>query len=366
MPLLELALGVVVVGVALFDIFQSVVLPRPAVGRIWLGQRLTEVAWRMWRAAGTRFPAGPRREGVLAVFAPIAVILLLAIWVAALVIGYGLIVFGLRDQVSPPVRDLPSALYVSGLSLFTLGFSDIVPVGPAERVLVLVEAATGLGVVALVISLLFSLFSSFQRREVQVVTLDASAGAPPSGVQLLENCAKYRMPEELTHTFDEWRRWAAEVLESHLAYPILLYFRSSHDNEAWVNSFGAVMDAALLAFSTVEVPGAGQARLMFKIGQHLVEDLTWYFRFPHQHLPGIERGEFDAACDRLAAAGYRLRDRNAAWSQFAALRSQYAGPLNGLAHHLAIVPALWIGDRSYLPHRDGRGTAGQRRRSPVS
>ena len=360
MPLLELALGVLLVGITLYDLFQSVVLPRPAIGRIRLSPRITALAWRAWRAAGTRFSPGSRREGLLAVFAPIAVIMMLAIWVAALVTGYGLIVYALRDQVSPPVRDLPSALYVSGLSLFTLGFSDVVPVGPAERVLALVEAATGLGVVALVISLLFSLFNAFQRREVLVVSLDASAGAPPTGVQLLETCGRYRMPDELTRTFNDWRHWAAEVLESHLAYPILVYFRSSHDNEAWVNSFGAVMDAALLAFSTVEDGSAGPARMMFKVGQHLVEDVSWYFRFPHQHGPGVERQEFDAACDRLAAAGYALRDREAAWSQFSALRAQYAGELNGLAHHLAIVPAQWIGDRSYLPHLDRP----RRRRTP--
>jgi nitrate reductase NapE component len=338
-PLIELAVGLLLVGVTLYDLFQSVVLPRPAVGRIRISPRITAMAWRAWRAVGTRFSPGSRREGLLAVFAPIAVIMMLAIWVAALVTGYGFVVYALRDQVSPPVRDLPSAFYISGLSLFTLGFSDVVPVGPAERVLALVEAATGLGVVALVISLLFSLFNAFQRRESLVVTLDASAGAPPTGVNLLENCARYHMPDELTRTFNDWRHWTAEVLESHLAYPILVYFRSSHDNEAWVNSFGAVMDAALLTFTTLEHGGSGPARMMFKVGQHLVEDVSWYFSFPHPDGPGIERQEFDAACDELAAAGYELRDRDDAWAQFSELRSQYAGPLNGLAHHLVIVPA---------------------------
>src|SRR5439155_21475303 len=108
--------------------------------------------------------------------------------------------------------------------------------------------------------------------------LDAIAGAPPAGVQLLENAAEHGMQEELIKTSDDWRHWAATVLESHLAYPILLFFRSSHDNEAWLNSFGAVMDAAPLVFRTVQDGPEGSAHVMINVGNHLVEDIAWYFR----------------------------------------------------------------------------------------
>jgi hypothetical protein len=160
------------------------------------------------------------------------------------------------------------------------------------------------------------------------------------------------MPDELRATFDDWRRWSAAVLESHLAYPILVYFRSSHDNEAWLNSFGAVMDAATLVLSTVVSEDAteGHARLMFKVGNHLVEDLAWYFRFKNARVPIVERQEFDDARERLIKAGYHCREGESAWSEFASLRSMYASPLNQLARRLAIMPAKWIGDRSYLPH----------------
>jgi hypothetical protein len=160
------------------------------------------------------------------------------------------------------------------------------------------------------------------------------------------------MPDELRATFDDWRRWSAAVLESHLAYPILVYFRSSHDNEAWLNSFGAVMDAATLVLSTVVSEDAteGHARLMFKVGNHLVEDLAWYFRFKNASVPIVERQEFDDARERLIAAGYKCHEADGAWNEFASLRSMYASTINQLAGRLAIMPAKWIGDRSYVPH----------------
>jgi hypothetical protein len=222
------------------------------------------------------------------------------------------------------------------------------------RIVILAESATGVGLFALVISLLFSLYGSFQRREELVVTLDALAGAPPAGLQILETVAKHRMPDELPATFDSWRGWSAAVLESHLAYPILFYFRSSHDNEAWLNSFGAVMDAATLVLSTLVSEDAteGHARLMFKVGNHLVEDLAWYFKFKNAGVPIVERQEFDDARERLIKAGFHCRDSDVAWQEFASLRSLYATPLNELARRLAIPPAKWIGDRSYLPHAE--------------
>src|SRR5260370_36946442 len=106
-----------------------------------------------------------------------------------------------------------------------------------------------------------------------VVSVDALAGAPPSGVQILENAAKHGMRPELVETFDDWRGWAAMVLESHLAYPLLIYFRSSHDNEAWINSFGAVVAGAVLFSITVDDDRVGPADLMLRVGTDLVDDV---------------------------------------------------------------------------------------------
>src|SRR5207302_3355272 len=196
----------------------------------------------------------------------------------AFVAGYGLMIDGFRDEMHPIPGDFWESLYFSAGTLVPLSYGDYVPIGVMARLTTIAESTTGVALAALAITLLFSLYESFQRREELVVTLDALAGAPPSGVQILETSAELTMRDQLVKTFDDWRQWAAAVLESHLAYPMLVFFRSSHDNEAWLNSFGAVMDAAVLVMSTVDDKSEGPAKLMYRVGNHLVEDLSWYFR----------------------------------------------------------------------------------------
>jgi hypothetical protein len=349
---LELAAGVLLVWVVLRDLFVGVVVPRPARGALRPSNLLIRWTWRVWRWIGNQAKDVATREARLGAYAPMSVILLLVVWVVGLMIGYGLILDSIRYQLQPAPPDLGSSIYFSAVSLLTIGYGDIVPVGPAARAIALIEGATGLGVVAVVISLLFSLYASFQRREVLIITLDALAGAPPSGVVLLENSLQHDMIKHLEETFDEWKVWSAEVLESHLAYPILAYFRSSHDNESWISAIGAVLDATVLVLTTVEDVPRGPANLMYSVGTHLVEDLSWFFKFSHVHEVGIERFEFDQACDRLAEAGYTLTDPEMAWAAFSRLRAAYAIPLNEMGRYWSIPPALWIGDRSYLPHGD--------------
>lgn len=346
--------GLIIIALVFYDLFQSVVLPRPAVRRNFRAGAFVRPMWRVWRWVSQRTSRLDRSEARLAAFGPIAVLMLFGVWGLALVLGYGLLIDGLAEQFHPAPQDLATSIYISATTLVPLSFGDFVPEGGAARLVIIVESGTGVGIAALAITLLFSLYESFRAREELVVSLDALAGAPPSGVHILETSAEHGMRPELKDTFDEWRRWSAMVLESHLAYPLLIYFRSSHDNEAWVNSFGAVMDAAVLVMSTVDDDSEGPARLMFTVGNHMVEDFTWAFRFKSANDPIVERHEYELAVERLVKAGYRIRDVEAGWKQFAELRSKYAATLNQMAHLLAIPPAQWIGDRSYLPHRPAR------------
>jgi len=358
---LEVVAGLLLILAAFYDLFKSVVLPRPAINKFVLVRMLFFSLWALWRAIGERLEPAGRREGWLATFAPIGVLILFVVWGVCFVVGYGLIIDGFRDEMRPVPGDLWESLYFSAGTLVPLSYGDFVPEGLAARIFTIAESATGVALAALAITLLFSLYESFQRREELVVTLDALAGAPPSGIQLLETAAYLNMRDQLVKTFDDWRAWMAAVLESHLAYPILFYFRSSHDNEAWLNSFGAVMDAANLVVSTVDGEAAGSARLTLTIGNHLVEDMAWIFRLTPEQEVGVERGEFDQAVDRLEKAGYASKPRDAAWATFSKIRGKYGLALNLFAKRFAIIPAQWIGDRSYLPHVSGRG--GRVRRS---
>jgi len=350
----EILGGVAILLVVLYDIFQSVVLPRPAINKLATVRYLVRGIYWMWRWVGNRMSSIPRRERWLATYGPVAVLTIFIAWGLALVLAYGMIIDGVRDEMRPVPESFGTSVYFSATTLVPLSYGDFVPEGVPARLATIAESATGVILAALAITLLFSLYQSFQRREELVVTLDAFAGAPPSGVQMLETASTHGMPEELIKTFDDWKQWAAAVLESHLAYPMLVFFRSSHDNEAWLNSFGAVMDAAVLVMSTVEDKSEGPAKLMYRVGNHLVEDLSWYFRrwTPRSDSPVIERFEFDQAWERLHKAGYHCKPADQAWPTFARLRSTYASPINGLARALVIIPAEWIGDRSYLPHRE--------------
>ncbi len=344
---LVLAGGTAIVAAVLYDLLLSVVVPRPSPGNRRISNLVLRNAWPAWRSIGFRVRA-ERRESMLGSFAPGIVIALLVIWVVLLTFGYAMILWAIREQLHPPPNGFGTALYFSGVALLTIGFGDIVPTSFASRLVVLVEAGTGLGTVALVISMLFALFSTFQRREARVVTLDQAAGAPPSGVLLLETARRLNMPELLDHTFEEWRVWSADVLDSHLAYPVLNYFRSSHDYESWISALGAVLDASTLLLTTIDGERIGPAKLLFGVGSHLVEDLSHFYGFDHTHDPLVEEFEFVEACRRLEAAGYRVGSPDLAWERFSELRATYAGALNEMARYWAIPPAQWIGDRSLL------------------
>jgi hypothetical protein len=306
--------------------------------------------WFLWRRLGLRFSDAERRESFLGSFAALAVMLLLAAWLAGLILGYGLLLDALRDQVRPVPENLGASVYFAGTSLLTLGFGDYTATTGWARLTTLCAAATGLGLFASTISLLFTLYGSFQRREVAVVVLEAGAGAPPSGVTLLETYALAGILDDLPRVFETWQAWAAEVLDSHLAYPVLAYFRSSHDNDSWISSLGAVMDAATLVLTTIEDGPKGWAKLSRAVGGHCLEDLVIQFRLRVETEVGLERAEFDEACHRLGRAGFRMRPADEAWEAFSRLRMEYAGRVNALARHWATPPAQWIGDRSPLRH----------------
>ena len=238
------------------------------------------------------------------------------------------------------------ALYFAGTSVLTLGFGEIVANGAASRVVVLVAAATGLGVVALVITFIFSLFASYQRREVLVVTLSARAKAPPSAVTLLETHARLDMTADLPELFRDWEHWSAEVLDSHVAYPLLGYFRSSHDNISWISALGAMLDSAALVVTTIEGLPRGQAEMLLRVGAHLVEDISNYIGQAGDG-SAVDEAGFAAVHERLARAGYAVEPREKAWRAFERVRRTYAGRLEALAVYWATPAPSWGGSKAH-------------------
>jgi hypothetical protein len=333
--------GLLLVGVALWDIFQTIVVPRPTPGWLRISRYVVRSAWHVYRAAIVRFNTGLKRDSRLGLFAPGAAVMLLVVWLACITVGYGLILFALRSDLSPSPHNLGDAFYFAASSILTIGFGDIVANTGLARLIVVIGAATGLGIVALVITFLFSLFGSYQRREVLVVTLSARAKAPPSAMVLLITYARLGLVDELPDLFREWEVWTAEVLDTHVSYPLLGYFRSSHDNVSWISSLGAVLDTASLVMTTIKNVPRGHAKITHRVGTHLVEDITNI-----QHLKGsgsaVDREEFAVVYAKLAKVGYELEPQEEAWRAFERERASYAGRLLALADYWATPAPVWV------------------------
>jgi hypothetical protein len=341
-----LPLGTVVVLWVVLDVFRTLVMPRAARGRVRLSRLLFQLLWPGWTWVGVRRKTTQSRERVLATAAPFLLFTLLIGWVSLALLGYALILW------SPPFArglgtgsaSVADAVYVSGTSLFTLG--STVATG-WTRLIAVLAGATGLGLFAVVIAYLPVLYQAFNRREVGVLLLDARAGSPPSGPELLHRMASAGAASSLPEVFAEWERWAADVLETHMTYPVLTVFRSPHDNTSWITALGSVLDAATLILSSVEGAPEERATLLYGTGVHAVEDLFYYLRLDERHTV-ISREEFEDVLQDLKEDGFSTRTTDEAFALFTEKRATYAPRLDAIAVRMAAPPTLWIGDRSYL------------------
>lgn len=358
-------LGLFLILITLRDVFQAVIVPRAVSRRLRISAGLTRILWALWPRLAWRIADDGAREDFLATFAPFAMVCFLAAWVATLIVGYGLLFFSIRGELQPQPINLGKSLYFAGTSLLTIGFGDITGRTGFARVLSVAAGASGLSVVAVVTAYLFAVFGSFQRREVFVVSVGNRSGSPPSGIGLLTIYARNGILTDLPALFVQAQQWTAEVMESHLAYPVLAFFRSSHDYESWVGTLGTLLDAATLLLTTTTSEQQGQARIFYWVGRHLTHDFVHYFGLAPREGVGIERYEFDRARSRLADLGFKLRDAEESWNEFCELRVAYAGSLSAMAAFWQIPPLQWIGDRSLVSAQHVRSQLTDREASSV-
>jgi hypothetical protein len=287
------ALGVLVI---MWDAFEALVLPRRVTRRLRPTRMFYRVTWRAWSAVARRMGDGGRRETYLSFFGPLSLLVLLGAWATGLVVAFAMLQTGVGAGLNVPGGGtFTDHVYLSGETFFTLGLGDVTPVSRAGRALVVLEAGIGFAFLALVIGYLPVLYQSFSRREINITLLDARAGSPPSAEELLRDSGDH---EALTLLLRDWERWGAEVLESHLSYPVLSYYRSQHDNQSWLAALTTILDASALVIVGVEGACARQARLTFAMARHAVVDLAQV----------LGRPPIDSAADRLPAADLaRLR-----------------------------------------------------------
>ncbi|HEX3465486.1 MAG TPA: potassium channel family protein [Candidatus Elarobacter sp.] len=337
--------GAALVISSLADLFISVVVPRSFGGRFRPSVLISRHGWRLWRGHAMRIADAERREDTLALFAPAFLVTLLAYWVFSQMVGYGLLFWALRAGLRPEPH-VGGAIYFAGTSMLTIGYGDIVPLHWYTRMLAIISAGGGLATFAIVTTFLFQTFGAFQRREAFVVTISERTGAPPSGIEFVMRHLKLGISNDMGMILRESQRWIAEVMETHLAYPVLTYFRSSHDDESWVGTLGALLDASTLLITTLDIDHRGQAEMTLRLGSHLVRDFTGFFRLPAREAAGVEYDEFVTAYRALRELGVPLHPLEDAWPAFAQKRASYAVPLDAMARWWRIPPARWIGDRS--------------------
>lgn len=274
--IVTLILGISCVVAVLLDAFQTIILPRRATGRIRLTRVFYAVTWRPWAFLATRIRNPRRRETALSFYGPSSLIVLLVLWAAGMLFGFSLIYFSLGSSFwdTRERAGLLSDLYLSGAAIFTLGPEDAGPITPLTRMLMVLEAGMGFGFLAIVMGYFPVLYGAFSRREVNISLLDARAGSPPTAAELMRRHSHENAEAELTTLLIEWERWSAELLESHISFPLLCYFRSQHTNQSWISALTAILDTSALLIAGVRGHEARQAQLTFAIARHAMVDLS--------------------------------------------------------------------------------------------
>jgi hypothetical protein len=335
--------GAALVLTILWEAFETIVLPRRVARRFRITVLYYRSTWFPWRAIVRKISSAKRRETFLGYFGPLSLLGLFVVWAAILILGFGLLFFAAsRGEGVPPT--FRTMLYLSGTTFFTLGLGDVTPHTEAERIFAVVESGLGFGFLALVLSYLPVIYQAFSRREVNIVLLDARAGSPPTAAELLRRHAGPKGLDALQQLLRDWERWSSQLLESHVSYPVLCYFRSQHSNESWIAALTAILDACALLLATHDDACARQARLTFAMCRHTVVDISQVFRaapvaFSNDRLPPVEMQRMQAL---LAEAGFQFRDTPEAREKLAKLRGMYEPYLHSLARHVYMEVPPWI------------------------
>jgi ion channel len=337
MRIVAAAVGALLIVAVLWDAFEVIILPRRVVGRLRLARWFYRLTWATWAAAGRRLRAGRRREAYLSVYGPLSLLALVTLWAVTMVLGFGLTQWAARGPVSDrSPATLGSAVYLSGTTFFTLGLGDVVPTRRSARVLTVIEGGTGFLFLAVIVGYLPVMYQAFSRREVSISMLDARAGSPPTAGELL---SRHRHDlGELHDLLRDWERWSAELLESHLSYNVLSYFRSQHDNESWLSALTTILDACALMMTGGDPRCRRQAQLTFAMARHAVADLAQVLAAAPRppagdRLPPAALADLRTA---LAGDGIVLEQGEAADRHVAELRALYEPFVNGLAAHLVL------------------------------
>ncbi len=343
--LAALLAGLVLIATALLDAFETIVLPRRVSRRVRVARYFYLLTWRPYSALGLRITNAARREAYLSFYGPSSLLLLVAVWAAMLVVGFALLHWanGSALTAAELQRDFWTDVYFSGTTFFTLGLGDVVPNAGAARLLTVVESGTGFAFLALVISYLPVVYQFFARRESNVSLLDQRAGSPPSAGELPRRNVHGGDVGDLIALLRDWEIWVADLLESHLSYPTLAYFRSQHENQSWVAALAVILDVCAYLLASGETAAARQAAFTYAVARHAVGDLTQIFDIAprRQFADRLDAATAERLWQTAVACGLVQRDASAS-ERLGAIRSTYEPYLAALSAYLLMDLPPWV------------------------
>jgi hypothetical protein len=350
---LTLIAGIACLFAVLLDAFKTIILPRRATGRFRITRIFYILTWRPWAVLTNLLKDPRKREAVFSYYGPLSLILLLIVWAGGMVAGFALIFYALGSPFHDPMAspNFRSDAYVSGTTFFTLGLGDVTPNGIWARALMILEAGMGFGFLAVVMGYFPVLYSAFSRREVSISLLDARAGSPPTAAELLRRHSVQSAEQALGLLLVEWERWSAELLESHISYPLLCYFRSQHTNQSWISALTSILDTSALLIAGVRGHEARQAQLTFAMARHALVDLAQTFSLPPKNnAPNrLPPQRYDELFNILCQSGVSVCRDGASYERLQDLRNLYEGYAEALSAYLRMPLPPWIASQ---PHKD--------------
>lgn len=345
--------GILLIALVALDAFETIVLPRRVTRRIRLARLFYRTTQLAWNALGKLIRSSSRKDSFRGYTAPLSLLALVVFWAALFVIGYGLVFWGLAlplSTVHSPVS-FTTYLYLSSTTFFALGLGDVTPLPGLGRFLLVSEAALGFIFLALVISYIPVLYQAFSRRELRISLLDSRAGSPGTAVELLRrNCAgpAGERVEELHLLLRDWELWCADILESHLSYPILAFYRSQHEQQSWVGALTIILDTCALILTTVDTESAARvpidaAKFTFAMARHAVVDLVQVLNIPPpKAVNRLSLDQYANLREVLGAGGIRLQEASASEQHLGALRATYEPFVSALAERIQVSLPPWI------------------------
>jgi len=340
-------LGALLILIILWDAFETIILPRRVLRRVRLTSLFYKSFWWPWSGLTQRLTSGKKREKYLGLFGPLSLIFLLSFWAAGVIFGYAIITWSLGEKVhTPETTNFWTYVYLSGTTFFTLGYGDITPIEPLGRAFAVVEAGTGFAMLAIVIGYLPVLYQAFSRREVNISLLDQRAGSPSSAAELLRRHNTSGSADGLNEFLSSWERWAAELMESHLSYPVLCFFRSQHDNQSWLAAMTTILDTCALVIVGVGASPPWQARLTFAMARHAIVDIAQVFstapRMRHASKGRLSHADFQRMLSIIRPDQGWTEDLTDAEHKLTEMRQMYEPYVAALSEYLAMPLPPWI------------------------